>query len=69
MGQVEFDIQKQLADLSIEKTYKKDGRTQVARELFRYDITRVWQTYKARVAKFDDKNKWQHPRLLSFAKP
>lgn len=69
MGQVEFDIQKQLADISTERTYKKDGRDQIARELFRYEITRVWQTYRTRVAKFDDKSKWQHPKLASFAKP
>lgn len=69
MGQVEFDIQNQLADISIERTYKKDGRDQIARELFRYEIARVWQTYRTRVAKFDDKSKWQHPKLAGFAKP
>ena len=69
MGQVEFDIQKQLADLSTERTYKKDGHDQIARELFRSEITRVWQSYRTRVAKFDEKSKWQHPRLTSFAQP
>lgn len=69
MGQVEFDIQRKIADISTERSYKKDGRDQVARELFRYEINRVWQTYRARVAKFDDKSKWQHPKLAGFAKP
>ena len=69
MGQVESDIQKQLADLSIKRTYKKDGRDQVARDLFSYEITRVWQTYRKRVANFDDMSKWQHPKLADFARP
>lgn len=69
MGQVEFEIQKQLTNISIERSYKKDGRDQTARELFRYEINRVWQTYKAQIAKIEDKSKWQHPKLASFAKP
>jgi len=69
MGQIEFDIQKQLVDLSTERSYKKDGRDQIARELFRYEITRVWQAFRMRVAKIDDKSKWQHSQLVSFAKP
>ncbi len=67
MGLIEFDIQKQLADIAIERTYRKDGREQLARELFQYDIVRVWQTYRARVAKFDEKSKWRHPKLVGFA--
>lgn len=67
MGQVEFDIHKQLSDLSIERKYKKDGRDQVARELYRYEIVRVWQAYKARTKRIDEKGKWQHPSLTSFA--
>lgn len=69
MGQVEFDIQKQLSDLSTERSYKKDGRDQIAKELFRYEITRVWQAYRQRVAKMEDRSKWQHPRLTSFSRP
>lgn len=69
MGQVEFDIQKQLADISTERSYKKDGREQTARELFRYEITRVWQTYQTRVSKFEYKSKWKHPQIAGFAKP
>lgn len=67
MGLVEFDIQKQLSDLSTERTYRKDGKDRTTRELFNYEITRVWQTYRTRVAKIDDKSKWQHPQLTSFA--
>lgn len=69
MGQIEFDIQKQLADISTERIYKKDGRDQITRELFRYEINRVWQTYRTRVARFDNKLKWQHPKLAGFARP
>ena len=66
-GDVEFDIHKELARFSIERSYKKDGRDQVARELFSYEITKVWQAYRTRVAKLDPKTKWQHPKLASFA--
>lgn len=68
MGQVEFDIHKTLANLSVERVYRKDGIDRVARELFHYEIVRVWQVYRSRIERIDEKSKWRHPKLASFAK-
>ena len=66
IGKIEFEIHSQLSDIAVERKYLKDGRTQISREVFQYDVVRVWQVYKQAVSKIDEKLKWKHPQLLQF---
>ncbi|GHC66371.1 GIY-YIG nuclease family protein [Neogemmobacter tilapiae] len=65
-GKIEFGIHRALEDLKIELPYIKNGRTQIANELFRGDLKRVWGAYREQVRPGPEAKSWRHPKLADF---
>lgn len=66
VGRVEFEIHKALEDLVLSMEYIKAGRKQVAREVMRGELRRIWKTYQAAIVNVPDNDRWRHPKLGSF---
>lgn len=65
-GELEFDIQRMLAGVTVEGSYEKDGRIQRTRELLRGDLVKVWQAYHAKTEKIEAGKKWRYAGFQNF---
>jgi hypothetical protein len=66
MGRIEFEIHKQLEDLTQSMEYIRGGRKQTTREVMRGDLKRIWKSYQAAVVKIAESERWRHHNLSAF---